>query len=232
MDSSGIGLIQRNAMARDAHAEDQQLASNARPEVTIIDYGAGNLRSVAKALESLGHTPLVTNSASDVTHADRLILPGVGAAADTMTSLERLGLAEPVVRYIESGRPFFGVCLGLQVLLDGSEEGGWQPCLGVIPGRVRLLPPGRKVPHMGWNQVSQTARHPIFAGIPDDTNFYFVHSYYADPTDPAAIAGQTEYGVVFPSVLIRGNVVATQFHPEKSSDLGLRLYANFMAWRP
>jgi glutamine amidotransferase len=208
------------------------VTSDARPEVTIIDYGAGNLRSVAKALESLGHHPLVTNDASDVKNASRLILPGVGAAADTMSSLERLGLTEPVVRYIESGRPFFGVCLGLQVLLDGSEEGGWQPCLGVIPGRVRLLPPGRKVPHMGWNQVAQAVSHPLFAGIPDETNFYFVHSYYGDPVEATTVAGRTEYGVVFPSVLIRDNVVATQFHPEKSSDLGLRLYANFMAWQP
>jgi glutamine amidotransferase len=219
-------------MARLARSEDHQVGSSVQPSVTIIDYGAGNLRSVAKALESLGHAPLVTNKASDVGHAYRLILPGVGAAADTMTSLERLGLVEPVVRYIESGRPFFGVCLGLQVLLDGSEEGGWQPCLGIIPGRVKRFPPGRKVPHMGWNQVGQTVDHPLFAGIPDQTNFYFVHSYYADPADGATVAGRTEYVLVFSSVLIRDNVVATQFHPEKSSDFGLRLYANFMAWQP
>ncbi len=208
------------------------MAADYQPSVTIIDYGAGNLRSVAKAIESLGHTPLVTNDPSHVEGARRLILPGVGAAADTMSSLERLHLVEPVIRYIESGRPFFGVCLGLQVLLDGSEEGGWQECLGVIPGRVRLLPPGRKVPHMGWNQVSQTVKHTMLAGIPDETNFYFVHSYYADPTETATVAGRTEYGVVFPSMLIRGNVVATQFHPEKSSDLGLKLYSNFMSWQP
>jgi len=208
------------------------LPADSQPSVTIIDYGAGNLRSVAKAVESLGHSPLVTNEPAHVERARRLILPGVGAAADTMSSLERLGLVEPIIRYIDSGRPFFGVCLGLQVLLDGSEEGGWQQCLGVIPGRVRLLPPGRKVPHMGWNQVSQAISHPLFAGIPDDTNFYFVHSYYADPTDPATIAGRTEYGVIFPSMLVRDNVVATQFHPEKSSDLGLRLYLNFLSWQP
>ena len=208
------------------------MPADSQPNVTIIDYGAGNLRSVAKAIESLGHHPLVTNDPSHVERAERLILPGVGAAADTMSSLERLDLVDPVIRYIESGRPFFGVCLGLQVLLDGSEEGGWQQCLGVIPGRVRLLPPGRKVPHMGWNQVSQAVSHPLLAGIPDETNFYFVHSYYADPTDPATVAGRTEYGITFPSLLIRENVVATQFHPEKSSDLGLRLYSNFMQWQP
>ena len=207
-------------------------AATAGPEVTIIDYGAGNLRSVAKALESLGHAPLVTNRPADVAQARRLILPGVGAAADTMHSLERLGLAEPIQRYLESGRPFFGVCLGLQVLLAGSEEGGWQPCLGVIPGRVRRLPGGQKVPHMGWNQVHQRISHPLFAGISDEANFYFVHSYYADPTDPGVVAGETEYGLVFASVLIHANIIATQFHPEKSSDLGLRLYQNFLSWQP
>jgi len=196
----------------------------------VVDYGAGNLRSVAKAFESLGHPPRVTSRAADLADARIAVLPGVGAAADTMGSLERLGLVEPIRQLIASGRPFFGVCLGLQVLLDGSEEGGWQECLGVIPGAVRRLPAGLKVPHMGWNQVRQRIRHPVFEDIPDEANFYFVHSYYADPVDRSTVAGETDYGLLFPSVLVRDNVVATQFHPEKSGDLGLRLYANFLRW--
>ncbi len=196
----------------------------------IVDYGAGNLRSVAKAFESLGYPPKVTSNPADVEDARLVVLPGVGAAADTMASLSRLGLVEPLRQFIASGRPFFGVCLGLQVLLDGSEEGGWQECLGVIPGVVRRLPAGQKVPHMGWNQVRQRVAHPAFAGVPDRANFYFVHSYYVDPADRSAIAGETEYGIVFPSVLARGNVVATQFHPEKSGDIGLALYASFLRW--
>ncbi len=199
-------------------------------DFVVVDYGAGNLRSVAKAFESLGRRPVVTSRRSDVAEARILVLPGVGAAADTMASLDRLGLVEPIRRFIASGRPFLGVCLGLQVLLDGSEEGGWQECLGVIPGVVRRLPGGLKVPHMGWNQVRQRRAHPVFAGLPDSANFYFVHSYYADPADRTVVAGETEYGLVFPSVLIRDNVVATQFHPEKSGDVGLRLYASFLAW--
>ena len=204
----------------------------------VLDYGAGNLRSVAKALESVGARPVVTSDPADVDSADVVVLPGVGAAADTMSSLTSLGLADPIRRFVRSGRPFFGVCLGLQVLLDGSEEGGWQECLGLIPGVVRRFD-GRhitdedralKIPHMGWNQVRQRTRHPLFDGIPDGANFYFVHSYFARPLDPTTVAGETEYGEVFPSVLIRENVVATQFHPEKSADFGIRLYANFLAW--
>ncbi len=206
--------------------------------LVIIDYGAGNLRSVAKAFEKLGAKPLVTSRAGEVESAGLLVLPGVGAAADTMSSLARLELVEPIRHYVASGRPFFGVCLGLQVLLDGSEEGGWQECLGLVPGVVRRFPPPAtddtapvlKVPHMGWNQVWQRTDHPVFAGVPDGAYFYFVHSYFAAPRDRASVAGETEYGVWFPSVLARDNIVATQFHPEKSGDLGLRLYANFLAW--
>jgi glutamine amidotransferase len=213
------------------------LSLTGRQNLVIVDYGAGNLRSVAKAFEHLGAAPLVSSSGSDVESATALVLPGVGAAADTMSSLSRLGLVQPLRRYVASGRPFFGVCLGLQVLLDGSEEGGWQECLGLVPGVVRRFPapvlgtsPMLKVPHMGWNQVQQQVAHPLFDGIPDSAFFYFVHSYFADPSDRSTVAGETEYGVVFASVLIRDNVVATQFHPEKSGDLGLKLYANFLAW--
>jgi glutamine amidotransferase len=206
--------------------------------LVIVDYGAGNLRSVAKAYERLGASPRVTSSPATVESADLLVLPGVGAAADTMSSLTRLGLVEPIRRYVASGRPFFGVCLGLQVLLDGSEEGGWQECFGLIPGIVRRFSPQTadaagarlKVPHMGWNEVTQRSPHPLFDGVPDGAFFYFVHSYFAEPSDPSSVAGQTEYGVTFASVLARENVVATQFHPEKSGDHGLRLYANFLEW--
>ena len=196
--------------------------------LVVIDYGAGNLRSVAKAFASLGQEPTVTSSPSALSRADAVVLPGVGAAGDTMRSLERLGLIEPIRRYVASGRPFFGVCLGMQVLFSTSEEGGEQPCLGLVPGRVRRLPPGLKVPHMGWNQVRQLRRHPLYADIADESYFYFVHSYYCEPEDASVAIGETLYGVPFCSVLARDNIVATQFHPEKSADVGLRLYRNFL----
>ncbi len=200
-----------------------------KPKVVIVDYGAGNLRSVSRAVAHVGHEPSVTADPADLRDADALILPGVGAAADTMRNLRERAMVEPVKAYIASGRPFFGVCMGQQALLSVSEEGGEHACLGVIPGRVRRLPPGQKVPHMGWNQVRQRAAHPIFAGIPDESYFYFVHSYVPEPADPAVIVGETDYGVTFASVLARDNIVATQFHPEKSGELGLRMYKNFLA---
>jgi len=196
--------------------------------IAIIDYGAGNLRSVAKAIAKLGYEANVTSNPDDVLNADVVILPGVGAAGDTMNSLGRLGMVDPICQVIAESRPFFGVCLGLQVLLTDSEEGGGQRCLDIIPGTVRRLPTHLKVPHMGWNQVWQRLAHPLFDGIPDGANFYFVHSYYADPEEKAIVAGETDYGVTFPSVIIKGNMVATQFHPEKSGDLGLRVYYNFL----
>ncbi|HXH21983.1 MAG TPA: imidazole glycerol phosphate synthase subunit HisH [Dehalococcoidia bacterium] len=197
-------------------------------QVVIVDYGAGNLRSVARAVAHQGYEPLVSCEARAVDRAEALIVPGVGAAADTMRNLKQGGLVQPIREYIDSGRPFLGVCMGQQALLSVSEEGGEHRCLGVIPGRVRRLPSGQKVPHMGWNQVQQTRDHPVFDGIPDNSYFYFVHSYYPDPEDRSWVAGETEYGVRFASVLARDNVVATQFHPEKSGDLGLRFYANFL----
>lgn len=200
------------------------------PMIAIVDYGAGNLRSVSKAIERLGYLARVTDSAQDVQTADAVILPGVGAAGDAMASLRRLELIAPIRQAIDSGRPFLGVCLGLQVLLTGSEEGGWQDCLDVIPGTVRRLPDGLKVPHMGWNQVKRKMPHPVLEGIPDNANFYFVHSYYVDIEQKELIAGETEYGVKFCSMVAKDNLVATQFHPEKSSDLGLRLYDNFCRW--
>ncbi|MFH0846735.1 MAG: imidazole glycerol phosphate synthase subunit HisH [Chloroflexota bacterium] len=197
--------------------------------VVVIDYGAGNLRSVVNAIAVLGYESRVTNDPAVVETATSVILPGVGAAADTMAGLKAKGLPEVICRYIAGGRPFLGVCIGLQVLFSGSEEGGWQDCLGVIPGKVERFPPGLKVPHMGWNQVRQLKNHSLFRDIPDSTNFYFVHSYFGVPEDKSIIAGVTEYGVSFPSVLVRGNLMATQFHPEKSGAAGLRLYDNFLA---
>ena len=196
--------------------------------IAIIDYGAGNLRSVVNAVSRLGYEAKVVNSPDDVISARVVILPGVGAAADTMASLRKTGLDSAVKRYISEGRPFLGVCIGMQVLFGGTEEGGWQECLGVIPGAVRRFAPGLKVPHMGWNQVKQKVAHPIFEGISDGANFYFVHSYYVKPEDGSLVAGETEYGIPFCSVVAKDNLVATQFHPEKSGEVGLKIYDNFI----
>jgi len=196
--------------------------------IVIIDYGAGNLRSVTNALGRLGYQPEVTSRPEALEGARAVILPGVGAAADTMDNLGRKGLIAPIRRFIAQGRPFLGVCLGLQILFTGTEEGGWHDCLGVVPGKVARLPAGRKVPHMGWNQVRQKRPHPVFRDIPDGAYFYFVHSYYAAPEDRSLVIGETEYGLEFCSVLACGNLVATQFHPEKSGELGLKMYDNFL----
>jgi glutamine amidotransferase len=205
--------------------------------IVVVDYGAGNLRSVAKALEKAGVTPRVTSDPREVAEADALILPGVGAGDAAMRAIRGLGLAEPIKGFIASGRPFLGVCLGLQLLMEVTEEGEAE-CLGIVRGRVRRLPEGLKVPHMGWNQVEFRKHHPLFEGIPQGAHFYFVHSYYADPEDPSLVAGVTEYGIPFCSAIARGSLVATQFHPEKSGQLGLRIYQNFVrfavegpAWR-
>ena len=194
--------------------------------IVIVDYGAGNLRSVVNAITKLGYKSKVTSSPSEVLNAEAVILPGVGAAADTMENLKALGMVDPICQLIAEGRPFFGVCIGLQILFAGTEEGGWHECLGVIPGRVRRLPSGLKIPHMGWNQVKQRTSHPVFKGIPDEANFYFVHSYYVEPDDKSLVAGETEYGIPICSIIARGNLVATQFHPEKSGEFGLKMYDN------
>jgi glutamine amidotransferase len=197
-------------------------------KLVIVDYGAGNLRSVVRAVAHAGGEPLITSGARDVERADALIVPGVGAAADTMRNLKRHALVDPIREYIASGRPFLGVCMGQQALFDASEEGGEHPCMGVLPGRVIRLPGGQKVPHMGWNQVRIVKPHAIFNGIADGSYFYFVHSYYPRPADSEIVIGETEYGVPFASVVGRNNVVATQFHPEKSGTAGLRMYENFL----
>ncbi len=196
--------------------------------IAIIDYGAGNLRSVANAVARLGYQPSITSQAKDLSQAQAVILPGVGAAGDTMASLRNLGLVRPIKQLIADDRPFFGVCIGLQVLFDGTEESGGHDCLRVIAGQVKKLPDGLKVPHMGWNQVKQRLTHPLFEGIPDEANFYFVHSYYGVPEDKSLVAGETEYGIIMGSVIVRSNLVATQFHPEKSGEHGLKMYDNFL----
>ena len=196
--------------------------------LVIIDYGAGNLRSVYNAISKLGYDAKLSKSPDDVLSADTVILLGVGAGGDTIAALNKLGLVNPIKQYVAENRPFLGICIGLQVLFTGTEEDGWHECLDIITGRVTKLPGGQKIPHMGWNQVKQKVKHPIFTGIPDNTNFYFVHSYYGNPEDKAVIAGETEYSAIIPSVIIKGNLIATQFHPEKSGELGLKFYDNFL----
>jgi len=196
--------------------------------IAIIDYGAGNLRSVANAVKKLGYHPRVTGKPGEVLDAAAVILPGVGAAADTMNSLEKLDMTVTIRQLIEQRRPLFAICVGLQILLSGTEEGGGHECLGVIPGKVKRLPQGLKIPHIGWNQVKQRFTHPIFEGIPDEANFYFVHSFYAEPEDMSVVAGTTSYGVSMCSMVIEDNLIATQFHPEKSGEDGLKMYSNFL----
>lgn len=199
--------------------------------IVVIDYGAGNLRSVARAIAQVDSAPIVSADPADIDRAAGVVLPGVGAAADTMENLRSRGLVDPISEYIAAGRPFLGVCMGLQALFDWSEEGDGQQCLGILPGSIRRFPTDElKVPHMGWNTVAWVRDHPVVEAIPSGSYFYFVHSFYPVVEDPALALGVTEYGVTFPSVVARDNVVATQFHPEKSGDHGLRLYANFARW--
>lgn len=196
--------------------------------LVVIDYQSGNLRSVGKALESVGVAPQVTSDSGRITEADAVVFPGVGSGPAAMEALRQRGLVAPLQKYVASGRPFLGVCLGLQLLLERTEEGD-ADCLGSIAGRVKRLPEGLKVPHMGWNNVQIIKEHPVFDGVPQGSHFYFVHSYYAAPDDVRWVAGATEYGVSFCSVYAKGNLVATQFHPEKSGPVGLRIYKNFVA---
>jgi len=196
--------------------------------IAVVDYGAGNLGSVANAIVKLGYEPKITDKPSEVLSAAAVILPGVGAAGDAMKNLKAIGMADVVRELIDTKRPLFAVCVGLQLLFSGTEEGGWHECLNIIPGTVRRLPAGLKIPHMGWNQVKQIVRHQVFDAIPDEANFYFVHSYYVDPEDKSVIAGTTDYGISIGSVIIKDNLIATQFHPEKSGNWGLRMYSNFL----
>lgn len=196
-------------------------------DIAIIDYGAGNLRSVNNAIVRLGYQVEITNRAENILKAKAVVFPGVGAAGDTMFTLRKLGLIQVINQLVAETRPLLGICIGLQVLYTGTEEGGWYDCLDIIKGKVKKLPSGLKVPHMGWNQVKQKKAHPLFEGIPDGANFYFVHSYYGDPEDKSVVLAETEYGVTFASAIGRGNLAAVQFHPERSGDLGLQIYENF-----
>ena len=205
-----------------------------QPSIAIIDYDAGNIRSVQKALEECGASARITADSEDIIAADGVVFPGQGACDSSMRSIRERGLFDVVRQSIDSGKPFLGVCLGLQLLLESSEEGD-EPCLAILKGRTKRLPPakteqvGLKIPHMGWNSVSLPVQHPVFEGIPDDSHFYFVHSYYADPEDKDVVAGVTNYGIDFCSAVAWDNVAAVQFHPEKSGAVGLRLYRNFLA---
>ncbi len=197
--------------------------------IAIIDYQMGNLRSVQKGFERVGHAAVITSNPAEIAQASKLVLPGVGAFADAMAELKRRDLVEPITAAIESGKPFLGICLGLQLLFDRSLEDGEYEGLGIIPGEVRRfdVPKNYKVPHMGWNQVHFKRRPPIFDGLEDDAYFYFVHSYYVAPLDSAVVAGEASYPDPFCAVVWRDNLYASQFHPEKSQGAGLRVLKNF-----
>ena len=199
--------------------------------ITIVDYGSGNLRSVQKACERLGAAAIITGDPNIVAAAERLVLPGVGAFGDAMRELDARGLVEPIQAHVQADRPFFGICMGLQLLFETGWEGGRHPGLGLLEGDVARfdIAPDLKVPHMGWNTVSwrgATARRPPVA---DDSFFYFVHSYHARPRDESIVAAVTDYGGPFCSAVRRGRLFATQFHPEKSQRLGLDLLGSFLA---
>jgi len=197
--------------------------------IAILDYGGGNVANARNAFEHEGAHVIITADHETIRRAPGVVLPGVGATADVMGGLEARGLVPIIHEVIDRGTtPFLGICVGLQVLLDHSEEGETHTCLGITPGAVRRLPQGIIVPHMGWNAVRQTQSHPFWDGIADLTPFYFVHSFFCDIADPTWMAGETAYGVNFASVLARGNVMGTQFHPEKSGMAGLRLLRNFV----
>ena len=197
--------------------------------IAIVDYQMGNLRSVQKAFERVGHAAAITADPRVLEQADHVVLPGVGAFADAIAEIRRRELIEPIRTAIASGKPFLGICLGLQMLFDVGYEDGVHEGLGVIPGEVRRfnVPAEYKVPHMGWNHVSQRRPAPIFQGIADNSHFYFVHSYYVVPKDESVIAGEASYPDPFCAAIWRDNLFATQFHPEKSQAAGLQLLKNF-----
>lgn len=208
--------------------------------IAIIDYGMGNLHSIAKALEHVAGRDRVrvTSRHADILAADRVVFPGVGAIRDCMAELQRTGL-DRIVTEVARSRPLLGVCLGMQALLDRSEENEGTPCLGIIPGSVRRFPQDQrdaqggmhlKIPHMGWNRVQPRREHPLWKDIPPGSRYYFVHSYYAVPEADADVAATTSYGIEFASVIARDSVFAVQFHPEKSQHAGLDLLSNFVGW--
>jgi glutamine amidotransferase len=197
--------------------------------LAIIDYQMGNLRSVQKGFEKMGHAAAITADPAVIAQADKLVLPGVGAFADAIAELRRRDLVEPIRDAIAGGKPFLGICLGLQMLFDVGYEDGEHEGLGILPGEVRRfdVPPEYKVPHMGWNRVHLKRRPPIFVGIEDDSHFYFVHSYYVAPKDDAVVSGVASYPNPFCAMVWRDNLFATQFHPEKSQAVGLQVLKNF-----
>lgn len=204
--------------------------------IAIVDYGMGNLRSVQKAFEKVGAEARIVQAPEEVESADKVVLPGVGAFRDAIANLRNQGFIEPITRFIGRGRPFLGICLGLQMLFDVSYEDGEYPGLAILPGRVVRfdfsgIPTARglKIPHMGWNQVRWDRPCPLMQGLESGEYFYFVHSYYVDSGDPAASFGRCDYGVTFTAMAWRDNVYATQFHPEKSQRVGLTILRNFVA---
>jgi glutamine amidotransferase len=199
------------------------------PNIIIVDYGMANLRSVQKAFEKVGHAAEITSDPNRVAEADKLVLPGVGAFCDAIAKLRQADLAPPIIQHIRAGRPFLGICLGLQLLFTKSYEDGEFTGLDLLPGEVVRFPsiPGLKVPHMGWNQLRVRRRAPVLGDMPDGSAVYFVHSYYAAPKNPSIIATETDYPAPFTSAIWHENIFATQFHPEKSQHVGLNMLKNF-----
>ncbi len=195
--------------------------------IAVIDYGMGNLRSVVQGFEKAGVRVQIVRQPEDVDSAGGVVLPGVGAFADAMNNLKKSSMDQAIKQAINKGKPFLGICLGLQLLFEASEEWGYNKGLGVFPGMVKRLPDGLKVPHMGWNQVKQLGKFEIFKDVPDNSFFYFVHSYYVDSQQEFIKAGTTDYGITFTSAVSFENIFAIQFHPEKSSMLGLSILRNF-----
>jgi len=195
--------------------------------VAIIDYGIGNLRSVEKAFAAVGVDALVTRDRAALANAERLVLPGVGAFATCMRELNRYGFGELIVERVHQGTPLLGVCVGMQMLFEESSEFGCTKGLGLLKGSVKRFDGDLVVPHVGWNQVKERARHRLFESMPQDSFFYFVHSYYCEPRDDATSIGETDYGAPFASVVAERNICGVQFHPEKSQTLGLQLLKNF-----
>jgi glutamine amidotransferase len=198
--------------------------------IAIIDYGVGNLRSVEKAFAAVGVDAVVTGDKDALRTADRLVLPGVGAFGTCMSEFKRHGFMELVVNRVEHGTPLLGVCVGMQMLFEESEEFGRTKGLGLLKGRVKRFDDKLVVPHVGWNQVRETSTSALLNDVSDHSFFYFVHSYYCEPVDKDAIVGETEYGVRFASVVARKNIFGVQFHPEKSQTTGLQLLKNFARW--
>ena len=199
--------------------------------IKIVDYGMGNLRSVQKAFEKLGHEAVICDQSAQLGDADKLVLPGVGAFRDAIHELRRKDMVGPILEHITAGKPFLGICLGLQLLFDVSYEDGEWPGLGIVPGSVVRFQdqPDLKIPHMGWNQLAIVETPPLFAAIPRDAHFYFVHSYHVVPTDRSVVIAESDHGGKFVAAIGRGHMWATQFHPEKSQKHGLQLLANFAA---